>query len=68
VCQHCGGEKDMFIEMPENIQCMSSIASLTDPEEMHIPFYKKSGEKIIVQIGTEDNSHPIEDGHFLEYV
>ena len=58
----------MFTEVPENIQKIARSGYSTDQEECHVPFYRKSDGNIIVQIGTEDNIHPSEDGHFIEYI
>jgi rubredoxin len=67
-CPHCGGEKDNFIETPIYIQELSSTRKISEQESSHIPFYKEQWEKIIVQIGTNDNPHEIEENHFIEYV
>lgn len=67
-CPHCGEEKDAFIETPVNIQEVSQLKELTEQEASHIPFYKEQEDSIIVQIGSQDNPHEIEENHFIEYV
>jgi len=67
-CPHCGEEKEGFIETPVNIQEVSHLRNITEQEASHIPFYKEQGDSIIVQIGTVDNPHEIEENHFIEYV
>ncbi|MFA6090225.1 MAG: rubredoxin [Candidatus Gracilibacteria bacterium] len=67
-CPHCGEEKDNFIETPVSIQEVSQLKELTEQEASHIPFYKEQGDLIIIQIGTVDNPHEIEENHFIEYV
>ncbi|NDK19393.1 hypothetical protein GW819_00975 [Candidatus Gracilibacteria bacterium] len=68
VCPHCGEEKEGFIETPTNIQEVSSLGGITEQEASHIAFYKEQGNTIVVQIGTSDNPHEIEENHFIEYV
>ena len=67
-CPHCGEWKEGFIETPVNIQEITLWQVVTEEESSHIPFYKESGDKIIIQIGTNDNPHEIEENHFIEYV
>lgn len=66
-CPHCGDSKEVFIETPENIQEVS-WNTCTEEEACHIPFYHEQWENIIVQIGTSDNPHEVEENHFIEYV
>lgn len=68
ICPQCGEEKDGFIETPVNIQELSHKGAITEQESSHIPFYTEQWEKIIIQIGTTDNPHEIEENHFIEYV
>lgn len=68
ICPQCGEEKEGFIETPINIQELSRSGSITEQESSHIPFYKEQGDTILVQIGTVDNPHEIEENHFIEYV
>lgn len=67
-CPHCGEDKDGFTETPVYIQELSHPTMITEQESSHIPFYQEQGDEIIVQIGTLDNPHEIEDNHFVEYV
>lgn len=67
-CPHCGGEKINFIETPINIQEISYWNHISDQESSHIPFYKEQWSSIIVQIGTNDCPHEIENNHFIEYI
>ncbi|MDD5377062.1 MAG: desulfoferrodoxin family protein [Candidatus Gracilibacteria bacterium] len=51
-----------------NIQELSRIGGISEQESSHIPFYKEQGDRIIIQIGTTDNPHEIEENHFIEYI
>ena len=68
VCPGCGGDMSEFIEMLPEPQEASSRENLLDAEECHIPFYRETPEQIFVRVGTEDNPHPMEDEHHIEYV
>lgn len=68
ICPQCGEEKENFIESLINIQEVSQFWKITDQESSHIPFYKEKENKIIIQIGTTNNPHEIEENHFIEYV
>lgn len=67
-CPQCGENKDQFTETIENIQDISPKWMLTEQELSHIAFYREENNSIIVQIGTEDSPHEIEENHFIEYV
>jgi desulfoferrodoxin (superoxide reductase-like protein) len=65
ICPICKVNKDMFVEIEEIIHESTNENSLIELEEKHIPFYKIKNDKIIVQIGTEELSHPNTPEHFI---
>lgn len=68
LCPHCGEDRDNFIETPINIQDPPRRWYATEQELCHIPFYKEQWDKILIQIGTNENPHEIEENHFIEYI
>ena len=56
------------METEESVQEMSDPRMMTEQEASHIPFYREQGTQIIIQIGTSDSPHEIEENHFIEYV
>lgn len=68
ICPHCGEEKDAFLETPANIQEPSDLRTMTDREASHIPFYREKNGNIIIQIGSDDHPHEVEENHFIEFV
>lgn len=67
-CPVCGESKDSFVELVPIINEPPIIELMTPGEEKHTPFYKRVWDEIIVRIWDEDNLHPTEDEHFIEYL
>ncbi|MBP8017169.1 rubredoxin [Candidatus Gracilibacteria bacterium] len=67
-CPLCSESKDGFYGIKENIQEVLNKEDLTEQEEEHTTFFYKKDGKIFITIGNEDNSHPSDDGHFIEYI
>lgn len=67
-CPSCHEWKDSFMEIMPSIQEVYNMDNITPEEERHIPFYKINDWKIYIKVWTEDNTHPNDEDHFIEYI